>query len=163
MTSSILRLALVGGAALTVAGCASDGYHGYGYAGASYGYSGPGYGWYEDYYYPGTGFYVYERSGKRHRWSDSQRLHWQSRHGDHDKDHMATVITHAAIITTVTTTAMVMAAITTAEAITAEAIATAAATTTTATTTIRTTGTDASGRSPAPRGSIGSPIPPRVK
>jgi hypothetical protein len=87
MTSSILRLALVGGAALTVAGCASDGYHGYGYAGASYGYSGPGYGWYEDYYYPGTGFYVYERSGKRHRWSDSQRRHWQSRHGDHDRDH----------------------------------------------------------------------------
>ena len=87
MTSSILRLALVGGAALIVAGCASDGYHGYGYAGASYGYSGSGYGWYEDYYYPGTGFYVYERSGKRHRWSDSQRRHWQSRHGDHDKDH----------------------------------------------------------------------------
>jgi hypothetical protein len=81
MTNPILRLALVGGAALAAAGCATDGYGGYGYTDLSYGSD---YGWYDDYYYPGSGYYVYERSGKRHRWSDSQRRHWQSRGGDHD-------------------------------------------------------------------------------
>jgi hypothetical protein len=75
MKSSIVRLALIGGAALAVTGCVTDGYGGYGYSGLSYGYASPGYGygWYDDYYYPGTGYYVYERSGARHRWNDSQR------------------------------------------------------------------------------------------
>ena len=75
MKSAILRCALVGGAALAIGGCTSSGYGHYGYAGLSYGYASPGYGWYGDYYYPGAGHYVYERSGKRHRWSDSQRHH----------------------------------------------------------------------------------------
>jgi hypothetical protein len=84
MKSSILRFALIGGAALAVGGCTTDGYGGYGYTGLSYGYASPYYGWYDDYYYPGTGYYVYERSGARHRWSDSQRHYWQSRRGGGD-------------------------------------------------------------------------------
>ena len=84
MNNTILRLALIGGAALAVSGCSTDGYGGYGYGGLSYGYASPYYGWYDDYYYPGTGYYVYERSGGRHRWSDHQRRYWQShRSGSH--------------------------------------------------------------------------------
>jgi hypothetical protein len=86
MKSSILRLALIGGAALAVTGCTTDGYGGYGYSSLSYGYGDPYYGWYEDYYYPGTGYYVYERSGARHRWSDSQRRYWQSHGGGRHHD-----------------------------------------------------------------------------
>jgi hypothetical protein len=85
MKISIVRLALVGGAALAVAGCASYGGHGYGYTGLSYGYASPYYGWYDNYYYPGTGYYVYERSGTRHRWSDHQRRYWQARRGDRNR------------------------------------------------------------------------------
>jgi hypothetical protein len=54
------------------------GYGGYGYPGG-YGYGYPSYGWYDDFYYPGTGYYVYSRDGSRHRWTDSQRRYWESR------------------------------------------------------------------------------------
>jgi hypothetical protein len=68
-----------------------DGYVGYGYPAyaGGYGYGSPYggyagyrpsyYGWYGNYYYPGVGFYIYDRSGRRHRWSDSQRCYWESR------------------------------------------------------------------------------------
>lgn len=55
-----------------------DGY-GYGapYGGYGYGYGYPSYyGWYGDYYYPGTGYYVYDRYRRPHRWSDSQQRYW---------------------------------------------------------------------------------------
>lgn len=39
------------------------------------------YGWYDSYYYPGTGYYVYDRGGARHRWSDRQRSYWEQRRG----------------------------------------------------------------------------------
>lgn len=82
MKAPLFRLALVAGAAVAVAGCSSyGGRYGYGYTGLSYGYASPYYGWYDNYYYPGTGVYVYEPSGTRHRWSDRQRRHWQSHHG----------------------------------------------------------------------------------
>lgn len=66
--------------------CVDDGYGG----GMSVGYSDwdpyyggfsadPYWGWYGDYYYPGTGFYVYDRSNRRHRWNDTQRGYWQGR------------------------------------------------------------------------------------
>ena len=51
----------------------------YGYMPAYWGAHNSYYGWYGNYYYPGTGFYVYDRIGKRHRWSDAQRRYWQSR------------------------------------------------------------------------------------
>ena len=60
------------------------GYGGYGYPYGGYGYGGyyGGYdpfGWYGDYYYPGSGFYVYDRSRNRHRWNDDQRRYWEGR------------------------------------------------------------------------------------
>jgi hypothetical protein len=77
-------------AALGLSGCVTDDY-GYGYGGVSLGYSdgyyggyygAPYYGWYDNYYYPGTGYYSYDRGGGRHTWTDSQRRYWESRRGD---------------------------------------------------------------------------------
>lgn len=56
-----------------------DDYYGPGYYGS--GYYGPGYGWYGDYYYPGSGYYVFDRGGRRHRWNDDQRRYWEGRRG----------------------------------------------------------------------------------
>src|SRR3546814_31102 len=74
---------------LALSGC--YGYDdGYGYGGVSVGsgyygssyydpYYGGNYGWYNGYYYPGAGYYVYDRGGKRHRWNKDHRRHWQGR------------------------------------------------------------------------------------
>lgn len=79
---------------LVLSGCATDGY-GYGGVDAGVGYYGGGYdpyygpagygpgyyggygGWYNDFYYPGGGYYVFDRAGGRHRWNDRQRAYWQ--------------------------------------------------------------------------------------
>lgn len=66
-----------------------NGYYGggypYGYAGYNspygYGYGSPYYGWNNGYYYPGTGYYVYDRYRNRHRWTDAQRRYWERRRG----------------------------------------------------------------------------------
>lgn len=50
--------------------------YGYGYG---YGYQPTYYGWHNDYYYPGTGYYVYGRDGKRWKWSETQRRYWEAR------------------------------------------------------------------------------------
>lgn len=79
---------LAGGLALCTAAC-TDGYGysgagvGYGVAdyGGPYGYTPGYYGWYNDYYYPGTGAYVYDRARRPYRWNDDQRRYWQSRPG----------------------------------------------------------------------------------
>ena len=58
----------------------NSGYDRYGYGG--YGYGGaydPWWGWYGDYYYPGVGFYIYDRGGRRHRWDDNTRRYWEGR------------------------------------------------------------------------------------
>ena len=59
-----------------------DGYGGYPSYGAGYG-SGYGYqpywGWYDNYYYPGTGYYVYDRYRRPYRWDDDHRRHWEGR------------------------------------------------------------------------------------
>jgi hypothetical protein len=97
------RLGLTLGLGLAVAGCTD----GYGYSGVSlgygggyyddpyydggyggYGYGGYGYapsyfGWYGDYYYPGSGAYVYDRYRRPYRWNDSQRRYWQGRRGNY--------------------------------------------------------------------------------
>jgi hypothetical protein len=87
--------------ALVLGGCAYD--DGYGYGGVSVGsgyygggyydpyyspgyYGGGQYGWYNNYYYPGTGYYVYDRGGKRHRWTNSQRSYWEARRADRRDD-----------------------------------------------------------------------------
>ena len=82
MRIGLLALALAAG--LGLAGC-NDGY-GYG-VGAGYGgyyddaYAGfPAYyGWYGDYYYPGTGAYVFDRYRRPFRWNDEQRRYWEAR------------------------------------------------------------------------------------
>ena len=65
------------------------GYDRYGYGSYPYGYDrygyggynpyGSYYGWYGDFYYPGTGIYVYDRYRRPHRWSDQQRRYWTDR------------------------------------------------------------------------------------
>ena len=61
-----------------------DGYPGYGYGygagypGYGYGYA-PYWGWYDDCYYPGTGFYVYDIYRRPHRWTDAQQRYWTER------------------------------------------------------------------------------------
>ena len=47
-------------------------------SGYGYGYQ-PYNGWYDGYYYPGTGYYVYDRAGRRERWSEAQKRYWESR------------------------------------------------------------------------------------
>lgn len=78
--------ALAATAFLGLSACSTYGDYGYGgrtsySVGLGYG-SGPYYGWYDDYYYPGSGYYVYDRVGRRHSWTDSQRRYWEGRRGD---------------------------------------------------------------------------------
>lgn len=56
------------------------GYSGYGYSrlGYGYGYS-PYWGWNDGFYYPGTGYYVYDRYRRPYRWTDAQRRYWNLR------------------------------------------------------------------------------------
>jgi hypothetical protein len=87
-------VALAVTASLGLAACAYDegyGYGGVGYASGYYGdyYGGYGYagypsyyGWYDDFYYPGIGFYVYDRGGHRYRWNDKHRRYWEGRRGN---------------------------------------------------------------------------------
>ena len=65
-----------------------SGYGGYGYGSpyyGGYGYGSPYYGgyspfgWYNNYYYPGTGSYVYDTYRQPHVMSTTQRQYWSSR------------------------------------------------------------------------------------
>jgi len=51
--------------------------YGYGY---NAGYS--PYGWYDGYYYPGAGYYVYDRYRNPYYWNDYQRRYWTVRQKD---------------------------------------------------------------------------------
>ena len=58
--------------------------YGYGYpygSGYGYPYGSSYYGWNNGYYYPGTGYYVYDRYRRPHRWSDAQRRYWERQRG----------------------------------------------------------------------------------
>ncbi|MBO0749552.1 MAG: hypothetical protein J2O44_03840 [Porphyrobacter sp.] len=83
MKMPFLRPAILATATLAIAGCAD--YYGYpGYAAVRVGYASPYYaspyyGWYDDYYYPGVGVYIYGRTGERQRWNSAQRSYWQAR------------------------------------------------------------------------------------
>lgn len=88
-------ISLLAAGALALSGCAYGdlglgigtgygGYYGAGYgypygAYGGYGYGMPYYGWYDDFYYPGTGIYVYDSYRRPHMWSDRQRNYWTSR------------------------------------------------------------------------------------
>jgi hypothetical protein len=91
MSARILvpALALAAAAGLTACSSSDYGRHGYGYSRVAVGVgsASPYYGWYDGFYYPGTGYYVYDRHGARHRWRDRDRRHWEGRHHDgHRRD-----------------------------------------------------------------------------
>ena len=83
--------ALTVGAAIGLAACTTPygyggvgvggGYGNYGYGYPAYGY-GHGYepywGWYDGYYYPGSGYYVYDRYRRPYPW-DHYRDYWEGR------------------------------------------------------------------------------------
>jgi len=78
---------LAASAAFALSACSTD--YGYGGSSVSLGYNSGGYygaspyyGWYDDFYYPGTGYYIYDRGGTRHRWNDGQRRYWEGRRGN---------------------------------------------------------------------------------
>jgi len=50
--------------------------YGSGYGGLGYGY---GSGWYGGYFYPGTGYYVYDRKHHRRQMTDAERAYWKQR------------------------------------------------------------------------------------
>ena len=52
--------------------------YGYGY-GSRYGCMDPYFGWNNGYYYPGTGYYVYDRYRRPYVWTDEQRRYWSER------------------------------------------------------------------------------------
>jgi hypothetical protein len=103
MRTTSLRLpALAVAAAITLGGCAYNPYGGLGvsvgygsgydpyydryYGGSRYGYGSsfgygysPYWGWYDDFYYPGTGYYVYDIYRRPYRWTDRQRAYWLQR------------------------------------------------------------------------------------
>jgi hypothetical protein len=61
-------------------------YYGSGYGSRYYGYGGygglygsPYWGWYDNFYYPGSGIYVYDVYRHPHRWSDRQKHYWMGR------------------------------------------------------------------------------------
>jgi hypothetical protein len=101
-------ISLVAAGALALGGCAygdlglglgyGSPYYGYGYdsyyGGVPYGpYGGYGtypgyyggfgygvpYGWYDNYYYPGSGYYVYDTYRRPHVMTSTQRAYWSSR------------------------------------------------------------------------------------
>lgn len=95
MRTRTFILAAAGSVAL--AGCAYGygGYGDYGYGGVSLGlgygggypgyydyggwYGDPYFGWYDGFYYPGSGYYVYDSYRRPHRWDHRQEHHWTQR------------------------------------------------------------------------------------
>ena len=88
LSRKILIAGLGLAAAVGLSACVDDGYGyggGVGYVSDGYDpyYGGfnadPYWGWYGDYYYPGTGYYVYDRNRGRHRWNGGQQNYWRGR------------------------------------------------------------------------------------
>lgn len=53
--------------------------YGYGYGSPYYGYNRyPTYGWYDGFYYPGRGYWVYDPDGQPHPINDKQKSYWGS-------------------------------------------------------------------------------------
>ena len=78
----IVLLVFIVAAGVATTACANRSSYGgasLGYGTGYYGGYSPYWGWYGDYYYPGTGIYVYDRYRRAHPWSDDQRHYWQGR------------------------------------------------------------------------------------
>jgi hypothetical protein len=54
-------------------------YYGGSYYGLGYGGFGSPFGWYDNYYYPGTGYYVYDSYRRPHVMTTTQRVYWTRR------------------------------------------------------------------------------------
>jgi len=68
-----------GGPSISVGiGTGYGGYYGSPYYGG-YGYGSPYYGWYDNYYYPGTGYYVYDSYRRPFAMTTTQRQYWSTR------------------------------------------------------------------------------------
>lgn len=86
LSGRVRTVGLAIAAALGLSACADYGYGGIGggYAGV-YGdpyYAGgvsPYWGWNDGFYYPGTGYYVYDRYRRPFRWNGAQQAYWQGR------------------------------------------------------------------------------------
>ena len=92
MSTLAVRFALIAVAGLSLGACASYGPGGYGYSrvGVSIGsgyYSDPYYGWYDGFYYPGSGYYVWDRYGYRHPWTARHQRYWMARRADRHWGH----------------------------------------------------------------------------
>ena len=81
MSPRLLGVTLAAVASLGLGACTT--YDDYGYptsrVSVGVGYGAPYYGWYDGFYYPGTGYYIYDRRGTRHRWSTRYRDYWIAR------------------------------------------------------------------------------------
>lgn len=103
-----LKSAVAAGSLLTLGGCMyGTGYYGDGYVNGGYdcdpyapfddyyacdyGYGfaniGFGGGWYDQYYYPGYGIYIFDRGGRRHVMRDSHRRHWARQRAEYGGHH----------------------------------------------------------------------------
>lgn len=78
MSPRLLGATLAAVASLGLGACTTYDHYGYPTSRVSVGvgYGAPYYGWYDGFYYPGTGFYIYDRRGTRHRWSQRYRDYW---------------------------------------------------------------------------------------
>ncbi|WP_197417118.1 MULTISPECIES: hypothetical protein [unclassified Sphingomonas] len=90
--SRIKTIGLVAVAAVGLSACYGNDY---GYGGVSVGYGvagayGPGYasgfgdpywGWHDGFYYPGSGYFVYDSYRRPYRWNGAQRSYWEARRG----------------------------------------------------------------------------------
>lgn len=122
--SKLLKPAIMAGAAFSLGGCmyglGTDGYYGDGYVNGagngcdpyapfddyyacdnSYGFVNIGFGggWYDNYYYPGYGYHLFDRAGHRHvmrnhhrRYWARKRAHYGTRHGP--RGHRGHGLTH---------------------------------------------------------------------
>ena len=106
-----LKSAVAAGALLGLGGCmyGSAGYYGDGYVNGGYdcdpyapfddyyacdydyGYGfaniGFGGGWYDQYFYPGYGIYIFDRGGRRHAMRDNHRRHWARQRAEYGGHH----------------------------------------------------------------------------
>ena len=57
----------------------------YGYGFANIGFGG---GWYDNFYYPGYGLYLFDRAGHRHAMKNHHRRHWAQRRAEHGTRHV---------------------------------------------------------------------------
>ena len=110
VSKTILRAALLITASVGVSGCvydlglgyASDGYYDHGYACDAYGgydayhdcdYGqgfaniGFGGGWYDNFYYPGYGFFLFDQVGRRYPMRDHHRRYWGEKRQFHFREH----------------------------------------------------------------------------